>query len=383
MKLINAATDKPFKEYLTSDSTPYVEMEPDDQYWIQVQSHFPENRVCKCKLEVDGKDLQTSLVIYGGEVEDKNGVCGSDKGIMTERAMQVKKLSGSSGSAFWIGTVKVRFFNAINKRKGRLSRKDAEAGWENENFPKWENENIPTYRGNNEKTIASSPGTVAETSLISPGVCVTYKYGKLLQTIELRYCTTVGLILAGLLPKPPIWNFHRLLFPAAVDSTVAIVEPTLVPIKIKTSDGSTDTEETYNEEHFDLTHLDDNVEGTATANNVTDDSSSSQNTPDSPQKPTASQKSTAPDDGKNRGDNDHSNNSSENGNLDDSGHSPELEAEPVDGSSKRGPDEVRDLYYQQRRLSRRQKRDTQYRDWDSEEEDNNSDDFGVAYEQHG
>ena len=41
-----------------------------------------------------------------------------------------------------------------------------------------------------------------------------YAKGGLLCTITLRYCSTLGLIHAGILPKPPMWDLHRLANPA-------------------------------------------------------------------------------------------------------------------------------------------------------------------------
>jgi hypothetical protein len=40
-----------------------------------------------------------------------------------------------------------------------------------------------------------------------------FKRGELLHSVTLKYCTVVGLIQAGLLPKPPLWEFQRLLYP--------------------------------------------------------------------------------------------------------------------------------------------------------------------------
>ena len=42
----------------------------------------------------------------------------------------------------------------------------------------------------------------------------TYAKGGLLCTITLRYCSTLGLIHAGVLAKPPLWDMQRLTDPA-------------------------------------------------------------------------------------------------------------------------------------------------------------------------
>jgi hypothetical protein len=41
-----------------------------------------------------------------------------------------------------------------------------------------------------------------------------YADGKLLETITLNNCTTAGLIHAGVLPKPALWEEHQAVYPA-------------------------------------------------------------------------------------------------------------------------------------------------------------------------
>lgn len=58
------------------------------------------------------------------------------------------------------------------------------------------------------KVLRTGAGTVTRT--IKRTLAKRYVPGVLAQEIRLNYCTALGLIHAGVLPKPPLWVFHRM-----------------------------------------------------------------------------------------------------------------------------------------------------------------------------
>ena len=64
------------------------------------------------------------------------------------------------------------------------------------------------------KGVKSGQGSTFEVQKCSQRKRARFAKGGLLKTITLRYCSTLGLIHANILPKPPMWDFHRLTNPA-------------------------------------------------------------------------------------------------------------------------------------------------------------------------
>jgi hypothetical protein len=82
-----------------------------------------------------------------------------------------------------------------------------------------------------------------------------YKRGKLLEIINLQYGTALGLIYAGVLPRPPIWTQAKLQAPVGeVDPELASIEPTIVKDRALTLLGAT-LKQGKEYALFDLTHL--------------------------------------------------------------------------------------------------------------------------------
>jgi hypothetical protein len=63
-----------------------------------------------------------------------------------------------------------------------------------------------------------------------------YKKGSKVDVFTLNYCAAMGLIEVGVLPKPPLWVYHRMLHPAAKRSsattTTTAAAPMIRPTKI-------------------------------------------------------------------------------------------------------------------------------------------------------
>jgi hypothetical protein len=89
-----------------------------------------------------------------------------------------------------------------------------------------------------------------------------HKPGSIVDVITLNYCAALGLIQVGVLPKPPFWDYHRLLqqqtrtsaATAAATASPAVSVPTIEPIRLVSPlTGRV-------EELFDLTNLEDDDE---------------------------------------------------------------------------------------------------------------------------
>lgn len=59
--------------------------------------------------------------------------------------------------------------------------------------------------------------------------------GQLLETIKIKYCTTVGLIIDGILEEPPHWEWYKLLNPQLIDHKTIPSSPPLQPQILKKS----------------------------------------------------------------------------------------------------------------------------------------------------
>jgi len=79
-----------------------------------------------------------------------------------------------------------------------------------------------------DKTVRSTKGSYSE-SFKSGRLGYSYDQGELVEEIELRYCTTVGLIYCGVLPKPSnVWDAYILMNPGkrrTADPGELLVEP--------------------------------------------------------------------------------------------------------------------------------------------------------------
>jgi len=65
------------------------------------------------------------------------------------------------------------------------------------------------------KNLRSGEGHSVETNQCdSNALYQKYRTGAHLYTITLHYCATPGLIAVGVLSKPPLWDYHRMLKPA-------------------------------------------------------------------------------------------------------------------------------------------------------------------------
>jgi hypothetical protein len=235
--LVDAETLHPFQEHSTfSNGTHrhYVEVEPNAEYFIQVQSHRPSehDQSFLCTFEVDSHDLGIQKRLHGQRISyagiwNRTGLTSTFRALQVKTADQTTKSSPSdnnnnneSDDHFWIGSVQVQFYEAIVK--GVETVKDHKSLW------KAAKASSCSIKG--KKAVASSSGTKIREKKIHKRRRTRYSPGKLLETVTLNYCTASGLIHAGVLPKPSLWEDHRARYPASnapeseVDESEVIVD---------------------------------------------------------------------------------------------------------------------------------------------------------------
>ncbi len=245
VQLVNAETMIPFREHRGSDGNDYVEVEPDVEYWIRVQSD--RQSAVLCDFQVDGKDTGVhETLIYPHNVSSDVGIWSKIAGQNMDQSLKVKNMQTRrhGDEAFWIGKVLVNFHEAI----------PSAVTDENPDFVNlWKKGNIP-------KVVASQIGTKLKSKPITE---TKYKHGSLLHSITLHYCTAMGLIHVGVLPKPEFWEYHRMRFSAGNEAAAALtgvvdIKPEVVKLQTWNPAGDLVEEKTY--EMFDLTQLDENDE---------------------------------------------------------------------------------------------------------------------------
>jgi len=65
-----------------------------------------------------------------------------------------------------------------------------------------------------DKTVRTKQGTSVHSAKKCSSHKTKYKNGRILKEIEVKYCTTLGLISAGVILKPPLQGFARLKYSA-------------------------------------------------------------------------------------------------------------------------------------------------------------------------
>jgi hypothetical protein len=159
----------------------------------------------------------------------------------------VRAFHGVAGETFYIGNVQVDFHEAIAK-PGTCQPTDFVNQWNGGDHQ------ARTNHHGGEKEVASQVGTVVKTVTKSK---IRYGFGRLLQSITLHYCTTMGLIHVKVLPQPESWEYHRMRYPAdnPTNGAVVDIEPEIMKVQTRTAAGDVVQEKSY--EMFDLTQLND------------------------------------------------------------------------------------------------------------------------------
>ena len=209
VSLVDAQTREPFKEHQTSDGKVYAEVEPKVEYFIQVKNESLEETVVG-EMAVDGMDLGYKFYLRAGN-QERYGIWSRKDGVSKDIALRFKRqsamTSSSSDDGFWTGSVEVKLFKAGSPYMTPY--KDVESKWTESTI------HPPPTNQLKKKGVNSSEGsTVLEQRVDSEKESFRFfEKGPLITSIKLHYCTAVGLIYAGILPKPPLLEFHRMMRP--------------------------------------------------------------------------------------------------------------------------------------------------------------------------
>jgi len=219
VEIVNADGRTPFPEHKSEGGETFVEVEPDAEYFIRIKSES-EDKV-KIHFSVDGKDLGYNAIISKtGPPQDK-GLWEYKDGKSYHHALkfakaEVRQATNESSAPFWTGKVEVTVYEATFI--GYKEQKDHSS--------KWNGGDVSYVMGildpDKKKGVKSDKGEKFDVHK-SKRRRKTYANGGLLATITLRYCSTLGLIHAGVLAKPPMWDIQRLTNPA--ESTENAPEP--------------------------------------------------------------------------------------------------------------------------------------------------------------
>uniref|UniRef100_A0A7S1B9B7 Uncharacterized protein n=1 Tax=Corethron hystrix TaxID=216773 RepID=A0A7S1B9B7_9STRA len=254
VQLIDADTRVPFKEHTGNDGKIYVEVEPEKEYFIKASSSLdPKKTKVRVTCAVDEEELgyynclwqYSKNTVYNGYAARKNG-----KTIETSLKFAKTKVCRDPNSdlisQLLMGKVAVTFSEAIPDGKDDVN--DFETNLSEENV-------APSSKG-----VHSIKGDIIndlDTYLEGEADDITYKEGTCLAKIELDYCCTLGLIRHNILPKPPLWDFHRLMqskerTDAEDSSHLLKIEPKRLKISPPAVDGKSLGAEKY-ADYFDLT----------------------------------------------------------------------------------------------------------------------------------
>ena len=209
LELIDAETKAPYQEHVDHHGKTYAEVEPDTDYFLRVSSYDP--RRVAVKFVVDGNDLgyKSALHQYGGA--QTRGLLHTENGISHHTALRFNSLFSSQKTAaaassdpsegHWTGCVEMKIYERIpvEGTPRSTTKRDFSSKWN----PNTEHVLEGLTVSSNKKSVNSKEGTAITTKEVSSGVRTKYKLGLKLASVELKYCSTVGLIEAKILPPPP------------------------------------------------------------------------------------------------------------------------------------------------------------------------------------
>jgi len=197
VEIVNADTGEPFLEHKgpAPNFETYVEVEPDLEYYIKITGL--NTRKAKALVEVDNVSTGSSKIICDRSKPWFAGCKNSAGDTVAFLFAKARIFTGNQDDAVqrcWTGTVKVKFYEHLGHNSSQTS----------SSIPSWQKGNVGATLGvtalNQKKGVCSEQGRTVLQSGNAWGP--SGKTGALLGTIEMKYCSTVGLINFGLLPKP-------------------------------------------------------------------------------------------------------------------------------------------------------------------------------------
>ena len=264
LHIIEATTEQTFKEHVGSDEIDaFVEVEPGLEYYVKIDNHS-ETNIIIVHCEVDGEELEYSSTIGPGE-NSIQGIWNYDKESQRSQSKALKFNKLVSRSIFHqgcnesndnedteVGIIKITIYEKI-VQDGYHYVDQLES-----NFGHGEDNDITLNESNiqdgTNKLLCSQEGTNEDGIEEDDGKRRNYIYGEHLEVIKIKYCTALGLIVEGVLPKPPLWELHKMAYPQnTCDARIAAIEP--ISLKKETRDMNGNVVESKCFDMFDLTEM--------------------------------------------------------------------------------------------------------------------------------
>ena len=209
IQLVSADTKIPFKEH-EKDGKVYVEAEPDAEYYISIRRVDDTGPQCVVSYYyIDGNFLayQTNHTRIAFEPA-YHGIWSRQNGIHKHVALQFAKPNvAKSGVAYTSGMGKVEAKLFIGQYYGNDVGDDYKTSFEPSQV---ELANSSTSK---KKFLLSKNGDTTITK-VHQRETPNYRAGASIGTITLYYCSAVGMMDVGIVPKTDIWAYHRLKRPA-------------------------------------------------------------------------------------------------------------------------------------------------------------------------
>lgn len=214
VQIIHADTMEPFPEHTAPNGETYVEVEPESEYWIRIQTDSED--MVRVETSVDGNPLGYYTTMKKGDEVKERGLSKRENGKSFNYALKFAKAKvraatsgGGAPAQFWTGKIEVEFCEA--NFGGYSQVQDYSSTWTGGDVSYVMGISDPDKK----KGVKSDQGSTFQVQKVSRGGQIAnYHKGGLLKNVTLRYCSTLGLIHAGILPKPPMWDLHRLTNPA-------------------------------------------------------------------------------------------------------------------------------------------------------------------------
>jgi len=252
VEIVEATTKQPFKEHPGKNGyDSYIEVEPDIEYFINLRSFYSQY-IIVC-FAVDGKDLgyQSSFGPSLGHDESFHvrGVWTCENNLDKQTALKVDKMifvpgSSSSSNDTKVGEITIKVYEKIKLEGYYHQRDNHTSSWSG-------HPNRGQAGEEGKKVVKSTIGKSTETTSRQGGRIQNSRKGQLLSTIKLKYCSTVGLIAAGVLPKPNQWEWYKMVKPSAINHQKMEIQPTIMDQSVRNVDGTVLQEGKV--EMFDLT----------------------------------------------------------------------------------------------------------------------------------
>ncbi|CAB9516857.1 expressed unknown protein [Seminavis robusta] len=263
VRLVHAETKEPFKEHSGPDGKVYTEVEPDVEYFIQVAVVGTMDEVFLFDYFVDGQELSYNTACELGDGYQYCGILSIEKGISKMQALCFRRPprnlliqnqdTNDDTTHAWMGEIQVDVSKAMEGEMLPIEQVPADTV---------DVEAVDAGGITENKVLRSGQGSYSHVQE-APSEAPHYGTGEFLQTITIHYCTAVGLIHVGVLPKPDLWTFARMNKPydnKRTNDNTLLYNNTIQPKRIKSGglvDGDSVLEEPKEYDLFDLTELPD------------------------------------------------------------------------------------------------------------------------------